>query len=230
MKYLYIIVLFFIVITCSDNKNKKNILFVKPYSEYNSDSISYKQWYATAFLIPEDKIPVVKKIDEVEIFLRKSTQFLRDSLYIVLTEENIPVILDDKGNNMSNIIRNYLREGNINEYCEYNFYWYPGSLYMAEKYSFPPAYIDAYHGLILLNRKKGESFNKSISEFSLEYLNKDEQDLAIYCLIKAYQKGSISEAKILSQYFQEGKYLLKDETTAKGLNLIYENRPLIEFE
>lgn len=231
MKYLYNITLSFIIfLSCSENKSQKNIHYVKPYSEYNADSISYKQWYATAFLIPEKEVPNVEKVNEVEILLINDTQNFRDSLCVSISEDKIPLIQNNNGEDMSIRIKNYLTEGNIKDYCENNFYWYPASLYMAEIYSFPPAYIDTYYSLILLNKKQSKSQEEKINEYSLEYINRNEQNLAIYCLIKAYKKGNISEAKTLAQYFREGKYLPKDNLTAIELDYIYENRPLIEFK
>lgn len=139
------------------------------------------------------------------------------------------MIRDDNGRNISSLIKDFKKSGDVNAYCKLSaFSPYTISFYMAEVYHFTPAYTNAFYGLLRYSKKMNPdaSFNVSL----LRLLRKEDQDLAIYCLIKSYKKGNIDEAKILADYFREGLYFNKNIHVANALDSIYENKPLIQSE
>lgn len=223
-----------LVVSCSKYKETKKVNSnyihkVIPYDPQYEDSISYELWYATAFLLPESEIPQVSQINKMEQILSEKLQPFKDSLLYSVENSEIPLIRDNNGRNISPLIKDYLKSGNVNTYCKLSTYSpFTVSFYMAEVYHFAPAYTNTFYGLLKYSKKMNpeENFN----EYLLKFLSKEEQDLAIYCLIKSYKKGNIDEAKTLAYYFREGLYFNKDIDVANVLDSIYENKPLIESE
>ncbi|NDV97498.1 hypothetical protein D0T84_21765 [Dysgonomonas sp. 521] len=224
-----------LIVSCSKYKKTKKdnnnyIHKIIPYNSQSEDSISYELWYATAFLLPESEIPQVPQINEMEQILSEKLQSFKDSLLYSVKNGKIPLIQDNKGRNISPLIKDYIKSGDVNSYCKLSAYSPPTvSFYMAEIYNFTPAYTNTFYGLLKYSKRinPDENFN----EYLLKFLRKEDQDLAIYSLIKSYKKGNIDEAKILAYYFREGLYFNKDIDVANVLDSIYENKlPLIESE
>jgi hypothetical protein len=223
-----------LIVSCSKYKKtkKENNYYthkIIPYNPQYEDSISYELWYATAFLLPENKIPQVVQIDEMEQILSGKLQSFKDSLFYSVKNGEIPLIRDNNGRNISPLIKDYLKSGDVNAYCKLSAYSpFTVSFYMAEMHHFTPAYTNTFYGLLKYSKKINPDEN--FKEYLLKFLRKEDQDLAIYCLIKSYKKGNIDEAKTLAYYFREGLYFNKDIYVANVLDSIYENRPLIESE
>ncbi len=235
MKLLFFILIqccILLVTSCSkQNELKKEgrncIHKIVPYDSRYEDSISYELWYATAFLLSESEIPQVEQINEIELSLNGKLHSFKDSLLNSVKESEIPVVRDSNGNDISSLIENYLKNGDVNAYCKLSTYSpYPVSLYMAEVYHFTPAYSNTFYSLLVYSKMMNPS--KNFNNDLLKYLRKKEQDIAIYCLIKSYKKGNINEAQTLAYYFREGIYFNKSIDTANMLDSIYQNKPSFE--
>lgn len=91
---------------------------------------------------------------------------------------------------------------------------YEGFLYtalvMANKYEYPPAYIDVYYCLTGLKNKR--------SNEELDDLDKSTRELALKYLIDGSEKGNKDCMQILGFHFLKGRYLPKDQ--ARGDSLI----------
>ncbi|MDR2955000.1 MAG: hypothetical protein LBV43_07960 [Prevotella sp.] len=205
---------------------------IMPYNPQNKDSISYELWYATAFLLPEDKIPKIDSLNIIEARLERRVRPVIDSIIHSIGKDLSLQILNNEENDISPLVKEYLKKGDINAYCKVNIYSYSISLYMAEVYSFIPAYGDTFYNLLKLafQSQKNQIQNITFNEDIIRFLSCQEQDLAIYCLIKSYKKGDIKEAKTLAYYFKEGIYFKKDINIANTLDSIHENRPLVIFK
>lgn len=114
-----------------------------------------------------------------------------------------------------------------------SFNYSPYALYLGEKHDIAQAYTEVYYYYYHLNQKKHNKERKSnmmmiATQFDskrLEYIGKNEKELALWSLIKAFKMGDINIPLTLSYYFKNGYYLPRDTLTANKLKMIYDNRP-----
>jgi hypothetical protein len=175
-----------------------------------------------------DKVPQVEYLNKIESTINESIQSFKDSLFMSVEEG-----LDRDKNDIPPLVKDYIKSGDVNMYCKLPYSSYPVSLYMAEKHSFSPAYSDTFYSLYWLGeRRKGEqgSNETGLNENFMKYLRKEEQDLAIYCLIKSYKNGDMEGPRTLADYFRKGIYFKKDTNMAIIMDFIYEHRPGIRFK
>lgn len=194
----------------------------------------------------------INKIDsilsEIEESLEKKVKPFKDSLLKNIDLSTIPKIEDQK---MRDTFIAYLTAINNRDTIEYECLssrvpysryldldkknidpidYSPYTLYMADSLGYIPSYEDTYESLIQLNYCYGNIWGDKNYEFVyLRYLSKMQRDLAILYLIKSYKVGSISSPLGLSIYFKLGLfYFPKDQKLSKVLDLIFEQRLLLE--
>jgi len=239
---------YFIFFSCKKEKNSPsqsqkigNIEEINLNQKKDSDTISYELWHATTALLPENEIPRVDKLDEMEILFENRTKKIKDTLLSSVELSLSNKRLEKDGNMLK--LKEALVQGNTNLYCQSildiplgkNPYMY--SLYMGEKYNFGPAFNDVYLyitrvGLYRFRTKYKEwktfDYEKSLllrgGSENFNFVTQDEKYLYFYSLIKAYKKGDIYLSQTLGRYFREGLYFPKDTETADKLDSIYENR------
>lgn len=226
----YFVIIFLIIFSSCSTKtvdktnliNKKNIDF--------QDSIPYDLWYVSLTLVSESEVIQIERIDSEERKLNSKTKTIRDSIIKSIDLNKLPTM-----SNADSLLKEAIKTGNLAMYCTFtvnngllNFELYPYSMYMGEIYKFTPAYDDVFYYFYKLNyilQKNQKVYDEF--EYSLNELNENQQNLALYSLIKSYKNGYIDNAKVLAYYFREGLYFPKDIQTANKLDSIYEYRSVI---
>lgn len=235
--FCFIVLIFCLFSACS-NKTKEqpiNLISNEKFESSDACSISYELWYKTLNLIPESKVIQLSSINKEEKGLEKKIKIFRDSLLNSVKAEMNKTDDDEK----IILLREAVKNNDLNKYSKVAYYGffndkvfeqdgYRYSLYMGEKYNFAPAYNDVYIYLYkcsyILKRTFGD---KDKLDDYLTYLNENLRNLALYCLIKSYNKGEIQNAPVLSNYFLDGIYFPKNIGISKSLDSIFENRPVI---
>lgn len=164
----------------------------------------------------------IKELDNTYIILEQRTESFRtDILQFV---EHYKSKVDDTsllGRSLAGDIESYdtltLEPEHWTIRNDSNLYKY--GFYIAEKYNYPSIYISVY--LEVGGVRVPSSDRKNKNKWSLDYLNDNERNLALYCLLKSYKMREISTAKIISYYFREGYYFPKNIEVANKLDSIY---------
>lgn len=237
MKYiLSILSICFLLLSCTKAQKQKEGSTFYPrdyihemsyFDTVTQDSISYQLWYDTAFLVPKEIVPQLENLNKIEAELERKTQKYRDSI-ILLINQSINTPKQEEEINLTPSEKDFLAKGDINMYSQ-NKNILSISLYMAEVYSFIPAYYHTYHILLLSSyneQKRQDNHNKiSFGEDTIDTMNREKQELAAYCLIKYYKGGDIHCAKTLARLFREGIYFDINTALADSLQIIYDERP-----
>lgn len=143
------------------------------------------------------------------------------SSYIKLSKDKVEkdfvndsYAISNKHQELSNKLESdIINQGNIKSYNELRvsyidkdmFAFLPWALIMANKYNNNDAYFDVYYCLFDLNCTACN--DQELENWSLDELSRKEQDLAIYYLMKASEKGHSQAKEILDIYKVKGKYL-----------------------
>jgi TPR repeat protein len=94
----------------------------------------------------------------------------------------------------------YLQEDNEYEYLIY-------SMFMANKYNYPPAYLDVYNCLRCASETYGHNIDEKTKAMALEYLNR-AADLgdhnALWRLYSLYRDGElVTQDSVRSEYYHQ---------------------------
>ncbi len=223
------ILLLILFISCNTKKtensnNPENVIVPKAENEVNSDMMSYIMQTERDALVDESKIPRIKKLDEIEEKLKLCTTRVRDSIMNTVDTSKLTVAGSTE---YKDILKKAMKDGDEESYYilkHENQIKFPNYFYISEKYGFAVAYSHIYEYFISMNMSKLESTNKEAERratYTLDNLNKDYQNLALYALIKGFKKGDIHNAQRISLYFKEGLYFAKDNEIANELDSLY---------
>ena len=221
-----------LIISCNNTKNENpnkadDLVDYDIENRMKSDSMPYYLWYGRFGLVDEPRIPKIKLLDELATMLELKTAKIRDS--ILSTVDTSKLVTIGGSTEYADILRKAMVTGDEEAYytLQHNSQIsFPYNVYIAEKYGFAPSYTQTYEFILRMNeltlRKAKPKFDKK-DVYNLDFLSNDKRNLALYSLIKGFNKGDIRNSKYLSIYFKEGLYFPKDMEMADTLYSVYHN-------
>ena len=175
--------------------------------------------------VKEESLITLKDFNDIYNNLEKSTGLYRKDIIEFVESEKVKIGADSiLGKALSGDHDSFDALVSKADYSSILFdsKMYKYSLYIAEKYNYAFAYINVY--LALSHTSVTLSDKNDKNKWPLDYIEKKDRDLALYCLIKSYKMGEYGPAKVLSYYFKEGYYFPKSIDIANKFDSIYKKR------